>query len=443
MKKVSSLFLALLLVLGMSGCSGGGGITIYDADGAVLAAPRKRNVEAHYLTDEGYSSYVSIVLEEAVSILATVHDCNSVTAERKLFRGGYTIHTVFDQTVYAAMANAYAPYAADELAFGCAITDYAGNLFAVYSGGDERYALDTRAPCSTIKPLSVYAPAIEQGVIDWSTKIEDRPYKKLPNETGQVANWPTNARGGYTYEKTGLYECIQQSLNTTAVHGLNLLGVAKSMKFLQDAFDVDLSYEQNRMAFDGADEVIGALAMGSLYKGFTPATLAGYYQIFGNGGLYERPHTISEIRDGNGEVIYTYAGEAKQVIGADTAYIMNQLLQSVVKPGGTGTEAQVSDVQLAGKTGTGDGDNWFVGITPEYSCAVWHGDVKEGNIADRLFSEVFSGMPEHTVTEFPVCADVRKAVCCSESGLQFSSSCRNMQIGYYAADRMPAVCDQH
>lgn len=443
MKNVLSLFLVLFLVLGMSGCSGGGSIAIYDADGVLLASPRKRNVEAQNLADEGYSSYVSLVLEEAVSILATAHDCDSVTAERKLFRGGYTIHTVFDQTVYAAMANAYASYAAEGLAFGCAITDYAGNLFAVYSGGDERYALDTHAPCSAIKPLSVYAPAIENGVIDWSTKIEDKPFKKLPDETGRVTNWPTNARGGYTYEKTGIYECIQQSLNTTAVHCLNSLSVAKSMKFLQEAFDMDLSYEQNRMAFAGADEVIGALAMGSLYKGFTPAEFAGYYQIFGNGGLYERPHTISEIRDSDGKVIYTYAGEAKQAIGADTAYIMNQLLQSVVKPGGTGADAKVSGVPLAGKTGTGDGDNWFVGITPQYSCAVWHGDTRSGNIADRLFSEVFSGMKEHTVKQFPDCADVRKAVCCSESGLQFSSSCRNMQIGYYAADSVPAVCDQH
>ncbi|MBQ9860206.1 MAG: hypothetical protein IJO76_05980 [Clostridia bacterium] len=449
MKRLSW-FLCLSLLLGcLTGCRGGG-VAVYDSAGEVIATPTSMEFSAEQLTDEMYDSYVRTVLNEAVVVLQEVYDYRADEAERALFRGDFAVYTAADSAVFEAIAEMYGAYAAEGLPLGCAVTDLHGGLCAVYSGGEEAYALEKRSPHSAMKPLSVYAPAMEKGLIDWSTRVTDKPYKQIKTETGTVRDWPVNPSGGYTYKNTTLYECVRQSLNTAAVACLSKLTVTDSLSFLQDAFGMELSYEQNAAALYGEEEVIGNLALGSLYEGITPAQLAGYYQMFGNGGQYQRPCAIREIRDRNGKVVYTYTPAPKQVLSEDTAYIMNRLLQGVVRPGGTGDAARFGNVPLVGKTGTGsmeEGDNWFVGVTPQYSCAVWHGigaGVGAGeNIAARLFAEIFAKIPSQTVTDFPRCATVRKVICCSESGLEYTDACGRMQIGYYAADRVPTVCTEH
>lgn len=445
-KRLLALLCAIGLLCGAAGCANTTPLTVYDAQGAVIATIRALDFSDDELTDPSYRSYVTLVLDEAVAAIADTRQCSASQAQQTLMNSGYALYTAFDPAIHAAIDTMYAAHAAENLSLGCAIIDYSGNIRAVYSGGDEQYALATHSPFSTIKPLSVYAPAVENGIIDWSTKLTDMPYKQLPDEAGLMKDWPVNPSQGYTYAETSLPECIKQSLNTTAVHCLKSVGVENSIKFLQDSFGMNLSYEQNKLTLDGEDEVIGNIAMGYLYTGITPVDLAGYYQIFGNKGQYTRPHALTKIVGQNEQTLYTHQGEVKQVIREDTAYIMNRLLSAVVTPGGTGAKATVSDAELIGKTGTGneDGGNWFVGVTPEYSCAIWHGvEQQTGNVAASLFTEIAENLPAHEVTQFSSCATVRKGVYCSQSGKLFSSSCTQMQIGYYATDRKPAVCDTH
>lgn len=445
MKRTIALLCATATLLGFSsGCAARKHATIYDANGAVIATPRSSEKIAESLGNATHESYVTYAVEEAVAVLAALGDGDVTAARKNLFRGEYTVHTLLDPTVQEAVAAAYAPYEEEGLPFGCAAVDDGGGVRAIYSGGDALFALNSRSPCSAIKPLSVYAPAVEFGVANWGTSYKDTPYKKITDLTGQVSLWPTNANGKYTGENTALYDCVRQSLNTTAVHCLKQVGVNQSLKFLKERLGMNVAYEQNKAVLEGEDEVIGNVAMGFLYTGCTPIQMAGYYRIFGGDGMYTVPHCVREIRDADGNVVYTFESEAVRVIEEDTSYIVNRLLQSVVSPSGTGKAAKVKGTELVGKTGTSDEDNWFVGVTPEYSVAVWHGNREDGiNIAPQLFTKVFEKMPTPTVTKFTKPTSVVRGISCMDSGMRGTTSCPNVQIGYYAADRLPAVCDAH
>ena len=446
MKRLMALLGATAVLGGLCGCGASvPGATVYDAAGGVMGTPTSLTSAADTLTDPAYSSYMDVVLIEAVTALAETTGIPVEEAQVALFRDGYTVHTAFDATVFAALKAGYSDKATENLDFAAAITDYNGNLLAAYSVGEQNYAITPQAPHSSFKPLGVYAPALDAGLIDWSTQFTDKPYGTVKGEDGQAQDWPRNATGTYSYQKTSLYECIRQSLNTASVHCLHRLGVDKSIAFLQESFGIDLDYEKQTMEKKGPDEVIGNIALGSMKQGVSPVDMAGYYQRFGNEGKYIAPHAVLEIRDAAGQAVYTYAGAHTQVIKPSTAYIMNQLLRGVVQGGGTGDQATSIAVPVAGKTGTGNRDegNWFVGVTPQYSLSVFHGNSDSGNIADALYGAVLSHLPEHTVTDFPACRTVRKAVFCMDSGLRFGSSCKRMYVGYYDRESEPPVCSAH
>lgn len=441
MKRCIAVLCAAALLGGLCGCGASlPGVTVYDAAGGVMGTPTALLSSAEQLTDPAYAGYMDVVLSEAVSALAEATGMAVPEAEQALFRDGYTVHTAFDTAAFAALKAGYRDRAPTGLDFAAAVTDYNGNLLAVYSVGAQNYAITATAPHSSFKPLGVYAPALEADVIDWSTCITDKPYSQVDG-----ADWPRNATGTYSYAKTTLYECVRQSLNTAAVHSLHRLGVDRSVEFLESSFGIDLEYEKTAMESKGPDEIIGNIALGSIRAGVTPVDMAGYYQIFGNEGKYIAPHAVLEIRDAAGQTVYAYAGEHTQVIQPDTAYIMNQLLRGVVEGGGTGDGAATVSVPVAGKTGTGNRDegNWFVGVTPQYSMAVYHGPVDGGNVADELFGSILTHLPEHTVTDFPACAGVRKAVFCAESGKLYSPACTRMYMGYYKSGRTISTCDDH
>ena len=425
----------LALLLGVTGCAGesGGSLTVYDASGGVLAT-------ANAVDDT--NGFLRYTIDEAIGVLIERYDLTREEAEKRLFSGGYAIDSTADPTVMAAVEAAYGD---QTMPFGCAVTDLSGKVLAVYSGGKEDFALLGHSPHSSIKPLSVYAPAMDEGLLDWSSTIEDKPYKKLKGEKGDLVDWPVNPTDQYTYQPVLLYDCLQQSLNTTAVHSLKTLGTEKALSFLQQSFGWDVSFEQEKQEKQGEEEILGNVALGTLYKGVTPIQLAGAYQIFGTGGRYEAPHAVIAIRDAEGKTVYTYQSEKTQVIREDTASIMNRLLKGVVSVGGTGVAAKAKGTELIGKTGTGtdDTDNWFVGVTPEYSCAIWHGEGNEDNIAAELFTKIFEQMPTPTKKTFAMRGSVKKVVLCTESGLQVSADCGNIKIGYYAANRVPAICDKH
>lgn len=438
-KKIISLLLAVSLCILACGCAKQQTENIYDKnDGTIVSSD---NTES--LTNEN-AAYLDIVINEATNIISELKNIDTQSAKKLL--KNYSIYTYLDTDLVTAIATAYSETVSGA-SFGCAIVDLDGKLVAAYSASatkDKNFALEKMQQHSTMKPLSVYAPAIESGIINWSTLTEDSPYKVLTNSNGVKYDWPSNATGEYSYNNITTYTAIKESINTVAVKVLSDYGVNNSIAFLQKNFNLDLSYEQQKATIYGEDEVIGNIALGATMAGSTPIDMAGYYQIFANGGTYTAPTAIKQITDKSGNIVYKDEAPSTQVITAETSYIMNELLRGVAKAGGTGDDARIEGVEVAGKTGTGSAfsDNWFVGITPEYSCAVWHSHIGYTNLAAKVFSSIVTNSEvENTV--FMTSPNVKKYIYCLDSGMLLGSGCTNAEMGYYLTDNPPKNCTLH
>lgn len=419
-------------------------VTLYDAQGNVLVTT-ETGTEIYELENW---AYLEMVLTETVEIIARQKDCSEGEARQRLFTEGYRIYTAFDATAFGALKTVKERWGMT-CNTACAITDLKGSLLAVYSTDLKEkqinYAIERRSPYSSFKALSVYTPALEKGIASWSSMYMDSPYKQLKNEDGKLQDWPANASGTYSGESLPVYEALRKSLNTVAVKCLKDVGITDSMTFLQDKLGISLTEETYVVKNYGEEEVIGNIALGYLETGITPVEMAGYYQMFANGGSYSVPKTVREIRLEDGAPWYTRQAEAEQVISPGTADTMNKLLQGVVADGGTGESARCGDIAVAGKTGTGDdyADNWFVGVTPGYSLAVWHGQ-HESNQADQMFAmvirELYSQLPDANRT-FVTHHNLHQIAYCVHSGKAFSAGCTQIEVGYFANKDTLPVCD--
>ena len=444
----SALALAVSACLLLGGCAKappvqGKEVTITDSGGNVLA---KANSEGKLFESE-YRNYIEIVYDEALQLLIRQEGCTREEAKQLLFAKEHQIKTAFDPDAHKALSTLEIVWK-DSCAIGAAITDLQGNLLAAGSvdpaGQNKNYALERRSPCSSFKALSVYTPAVERGVVHWSTLFEDSPYKQL-TENGTDRDWPANATGKYSMANTPVSDAVSQSLNTVAVKCLKELGVEESIAFLQNRFGIPLEEEEYVLKAYGEEELLGSIALGYPETGITPVEMAGYYQIFGNGGIYTAPRTILSVTAGE-ETLYQQEAAGRQAVTPETADIMNKLLQGVVARGGTGERASCSGIEVAGKTGTGENnqDNWFVGVTPAYTLAVWHGEHSE-NDASEMFSAVMQALYDtkpNAPTKFVSHATLQQIAFCEESGMAYSPDCDMIKVGYYSNKEALPLCEQ-
>lgn len=439
----SALIVLLLTLFMFSSCTTKE-ITLKDNKGKVFAKVSSAKLEK----SSEYSSYSELVINEAIGIIADINGCDEEKAEKLLFKNSYTIDTFLDREIFSSIETAYNKSDVKEIPFGCAVTNLKGGLCAVYSSEskeESNFAITGFSPYSSLKPLSVYAPAIESGKAYWSKVYEDSPYKQIMDENGELVNWPENATGTYTNSNTTVYQAIKESINTVAVKCLDDYGVNNSISFLKENFDINLDYESKKATNEDEDEVIGNLAMGYLYDGVSVIDMAGYYQIFGNGGKYYKPEAITKIIDDNGKTIYTKNNDYKQVVSEPTAFIMNELLQGVVQSGGTGAGAKMDDIEVGGKTGTGIANDchWFVGFVPQYSCAVWHGGSLVDNYSPQIFKSIMQALKLDESVKYPKCREIKQAIYCADSGLLCNENCKRVDMGYYFADEIIKKCKIH
>lgn len=425
-----------------------GSVTVLSQDDEQMVELQSLSAGRGELSGNRYRAYLEAVLTEGETIVAEQRGCTVTEAQRYLLQSGSIITTAFNGAVYEAVNSAYKALACESLAFGCAVTDMQGNLLTLHSAaGDENafynHATEKTPPYSSFKPLCVYTPALESGKAVWSSAFLDAPIKKITGKNGKQSDWPANANGSYSLQNTSLAYALKTSLNTVAVRCMQTVTVERSLQFMENAWGLVLPYEKEKEKAMGEEEVIGNVALGYLNGGISPLDMAGYYQVFANGGIYIRPHTVLKIVDESGNILYEYQPETRQAIKASTAYIMNHLLQNVLSPGGTGEKATCDGIPVGGKTGTGDAGNWFVGFTPNYSCAVWHGTTLKTNHACTVFANAVSAFPDGEKKTYPTCAGIEKAVYCCESGMLFSDKCRKADLGYYTSETMPGVCNIH
>lgn len=331
-----------------------------------------------------------------------------------------------------------------------AITDYNGAVRAV-AGGTARNLLYNRALSvkrqigSTIKPFSVYAPAVEAGKIHFSSLIPDEPI--AINKDGQIVLWPDNYDGVEGGMVT-VTQALQVSKNTAAVQVCRAMGEQTVYEFLRDKLlFTNLNGEE--------DNNLSALALGYLSDGITLDKLSSCYTIFGNGGTYEQPYLYEKLCSAEGEMIVKSTHKGVKAVSTQTADIMNHLLiNNVTQPQALAKEAAIDGIEVAGKTGTvgADGEvkcQYFVGMTPEYIGAVWIGfDEEEERLnlknylhVTQIWKNIFQDISCEK-TAFDRDSTVEKRMYCERSGNLASPSCENVQEGWYSVDNLPGICTE-
>lgn len=330
------------------------------------------------------------------------------------------------------------------------ITDYNGAVRAV-AGGTARNQLYNRALSvkrqigSTIKPFSVYAPAVEAGKIHFSSLIPDEPI--AINKDGQIVLWPDNYDGVEGGMVT-VTQALQVSKNTVAVQVCRAMGEQTVYEFLRDKLlFTNLNGEE--------DNNLSALALGYLSDGITLDKLSSCYMMFGNGGTYEQPYLYEKLCSAEGEMIVKSTHKGVKAVSTQTADIMNHLLiNNVTQPQALAKEAEIDGIEVAGKTGTvgADGEvkcQYFVGMTPEYIGAVWIGfDEEEERLnlknylhVTQIWKNIFQDISCEK-TAFDRDSTVEKRMYCEKSGNLASQSCENVQEGWYSVDNLPGICTE-
>ncbi|WP_282800974.1 transglycosylase domain-containing protein [Secundilactobacillus kimchicus] len=320
-----------------------------------------------------YPYYFDAVINEAISKYGLT--------ESEILNHGYKIYTYLDQNDQSQMqANFKNPYlfpsdAADGTkvqAASVAVNPNNGGVMGVVGGrgqhvfrGYNRATQITRQPGSTIKPLAVYTPALENGYF-YDSMLQDK-------KTSYGSNHYTPKNYNNVYQgKIPMYQALAQSVNAPAVWLLNKIGINKGFDSVKK-FGLPVTKKDDNLA----------LALGGMNNGVSPQQLAGAYTAFANNGVRTQPHYIRKIVDATGKVIVANPDvTTTKVMSPKVAKQLTSMMMDVFNYG-TGATAKPAGYTIAGKTGsteadaTSDGDStrdkWIVGYTPDVVVATWEG----------------------------------------------------------------------
>lgn len=384
------------------------------------AASRRAYVLAR-MKEDGYISEEEAGLAQAVSLpeaqaKATENHCDwyrdevineacrllAISAD-ELLSGGYSIQTGLDPRAQAVAdqlfsdASAFPADAKDgtkvETAF-CAVDPLSGEIRALIGGreyvtarGLNRATQSRRQPGSTIKPVSVYAAAVDAMGLSPSSVLDDTPRTFAGGYT------PVNAAGHY-YGLVTLRTALSKSLNVASVSLIEFTGVGLARQYAQNA----------GLRLDDSDNGL-SLALGGLTYGVTPSELCGAYAMLANGGKAVTPHTIRRIADRNGKTLYEFLPSSRTVMSAESAYMITSMLETAAQEG-SGKALRNAGVPIAGKTGTAaqsgtaNRDIWTAAYTPDWAACVWMGfdQTDENHVLPA--SESGSGRPARILASF-------------------------------------------
>ena len=443
-----------------------------------------------------HAHYVEYAIREVVDILLEMEGLDNTTANRnamenKLRSAGYHVKLAIDtdiqQTVEDALEN-WTKYPSlrdpsdkiyrsknadgtyDEIIqpqAAAVVLDYrSGELKAIVGGRTKptakktlNRAVDMKMPVgSSIKPIAVYAPALELGASPASIVYNmPLPISGWKDAKGNDT-WPKNYGGGGYTGPTTLRYAMKKSLNTAAAQTLmTMVGVGRSTDFLL------------RMGIDEdhIDQTPFGLSLGS--SGITPLQMTVAFGVLGNGGVYQQPISVLGISDSEGNVVWDgHANqERRRVFSESTAWMIVDMLKDAVS-GGTGTSAKIKGQTVAGKTGTNSDQKgvFFSGMTGYYASAIWvgHDNYKAlsgsstgSGAAAPLWQSYMSKI--HTMKNLgnrdildgdPTQYGLVRATTCAVSGQLATDACRNDAMGYgtvtdwWAQGTVPTVsCQMH
>ncbi len=330
---------------------------------------------------EIYSYYVEAVIKDVTEDLMEQKGISQDTARQLLYNGGYRVYSCLDPYIQECVDNVYLdvenfpkPYRANDqqLQSAMVIMDpYTGEVVAMSGGVGEKTgnlvlnrATDAlRAPGSSFKPLAVYAPAIELGLITPSTLVNDAPREEV--EMSQNQWYPNNS----DFQYRGIIDIatgVRLSLNTVAAQVLDKLGLDASTNFLKNKLGITSLVPD--------DYNYASLALGELTNGISVLEMAQAYCTFDNSGIFTEARTYSRVTDAAGNIVLDNQPKTHVAMKSSTATNITSLLFSAANYG-TGSESIFSGQAIAGKTGTSsyNWNRWFAGYTPYYVGVVWTG----------------------------------------------------------------------
>ena len=441
-----------------------------------------------------YAHYVEYAVNEVVDVLLELNGLEDTSANRyamenKLRTGGYRVKLAIDtqvQTTVEDTLEGWTKYPAlrdpsdkiyrsrnadgtyDEIVqpqAAAVVLDYrTGELKAIVGSRTRptakktlNRATDMRMPVgSSIKPIAVYAPALELGASPASIVYNmPLPIAGWKNAKGENS-WPQNYGGGGYVGPETLRTALMKSHNTAAAQTLmTMVGVERSVDFL------------HRLGVD--DQHIDAtpfgLSLGS--SGITPLQMSVAFGVLANGGVYQEPISVLGISDSDGNVVWDgHANqERRRVFSESTSWMIVDMLKGAVKSG-TGTTAKISGQTVAGKTGTNSDQKgvFFSGMTGYYSSAVWVGHDNYKALSGKstgsgaaaplwqaYMSKIHSQLPNRDILEGdPSQYGLVRATTCAVSGQLATDACRSDANGYgtvtdwWAQGTVPSVsCQMH
>lgn len=336
--------------------------------------------------------------------------------ESYLTTGGLKVYSSVDKDIYEAMQEAvagYGPYIGEtyidtyqdeetgetkeivELAqTGSVLLENATGRILGFIGGvdfstdQNDHAFDSpRSPASTIKPLAVYAPAIEMNLISPASMLPDTPmgeeaYDPSTGETWQVSNIGGVISNQLVTARKALYDSMNNPTGKLYIHMLN-----NDMEPYKYMDMMDYKYIDDNKQYP-------AFSLGTTNVTVAEQTTA--FATFANHGDYIPSYLIEKIEDNEGTIIYQHEVEKREVFSDQTAYLTLDILRDVINLGFSNRINNFLnfDADLAAKTGTSDEntDYWFIGSTPTVTLSSWIGYNNQIE-KHRFYDPNFTGWP--------------------------------------------------
>ena len=379
-------------------------------------------------------------------------------ANKMLYSGGLKIIATIDPTVQNAIESVFVntdnfPYATGDNPAQAAMVvmdPYTGEIKGIVGGigrktGNlvlNRASQSLRQPGSTIKPIAVYAPALEDNLINAADLYRD--------EAISYGGWtPHNYDRTFADANVSIRHAVRRSLNTIPVQILNEYGANKSFNFLTHKLGVTSLVREEKGA-DGkvySDIGLSQLALGGLTHGISVVELTAAYTPFINRGIYTKPHCFVKVLDSEGNELLSNSVSAEIAMSESTAYIMSMMLREVVTSGTGGGSQLPSGIFTAGKTGTtsNNNDRWFVGYTPYYTATVWYGydspqSIKaSGNPCISVWKNVMTQIHNGKPLKSPQApSGVKYITYCSETGDLPGEFCEETETAFwFTSDNQP------
>lgn len=403
-----------------------GMISKEDADAAKI--PAADFVKPGKETAESKSSFKDYLIATVVKDLAAKYDYTEEQAEKEVYTKGLKIYSTLDTQAQAVITKEFKdddnfPYAEgdEDVEAAMVICEIGtGKVKAMVggrkSGGQLLFnrATSPRQPGSSIKPIATYAPALQKSfeyaqnnqkfpfVDEGYDKQGKKDYGDYITASSKVVDermvikgevWPQNYGRFYSGNQT-FRTALQNSINTCAVKILVQVGIDYSMEMVHK-FGVTTVVDDISEPYN--DVNLAALGLGAMTEGVTPLDMSLAYATFPNGGVRCSPVCYTKVLDKDGNVILEGQAEEVRVLDEGVAWIMTDVLKSVVSKG-IAYNAKIDGEETGGKTGTTNDnyDIWFDGFTANCAAALWIGTDEnvsmqaESALAATLWSKILS-----------------------------------------------------